>query len=87
MLLTKKETTDDFLGGENVVRLDQRMTAEDFAWYSHQVPACFFRLGTGNSAKGIDSNLHTPTFDIDESSLETGIGTMTTIALELLKKF
>ncbi len=82
-----KETTDDFLGSENVIRLDQRMTAEDFAWYSHQVPSCFFRLGTGNSAKGIDSNLHTSTFDIDESSLETGIGTMTAIALELLKKF
>lgn len=81
-----QDAANGFLGSKNVVRLDQRMTAEDFAWYSHQVPACFFRLGTGNSTKGIDANLHTPTFDIDESSLEIGIGTMTAIALQLLKK-
>ncbi len=82
---TAYQAAVEFLGSENVEKIDQRMTAEDFAWYTHRVPACFFRLGTGNTALGITSNLHTPTFDIDENSLETGIGTMVSVALKLLE--
>ncbi len=66
----------EFLGAENVVELSIRMTAEDFAYYSQQMPACFYRLGTGNVAKGITSPIHTDTFDIDESALEIGMGLM-----------
>ncbi len=78
------ESATQYLGHEHVIHIDQRMTAEDFAWYTHEVPACFFRLGTANTAEGIISGLHTPTFDIDESSLATGIGTMVSVALGLL---
>ncbi len=74
-----------FLGAENVVDLPIRMTAEDFAYYSQKMPACFYRLGTGNRARGITSPVHTPTFDIDEKALETGVGLMTWLALEELK--
>jgi len=52
------------------------MGAEDFAYYSHQVPGCFFRLGAGNKAKGISIGVHTPTFNIDESAIEIGMGMM-----------
>ena len=52
------------------------MGAEDFAYYSHQIPACFFRLGAGNKAKGISSGVHTPTFNIDEGAIEIGMGMM-----------
>jgi hippurate hydrolase len=52
------------------------MGAEDFGFYSQQIPGCFFRLGTGNAAKGITAGVHTPTFDIDESAIEHGIGMM-----------
>ena len=58
-----------------------RMTGEDFAFYSQVVPACFYRLGTGNKAKGITSGVHTPTFDIDEKALETGMGLMAWLAV------
>jgi amidohydrolase len=76
----------EFLGKENVVELIPRMTAEDFASYSQIIPACFYRLGTANVAKGITSVLHTPTFAIDEKSIETGTGLMVWIALhELIK--
>ncbi|MBP6448602.1 MAG: amidohydrolase [Saprospiraceae bacterium] len=64
----------EYLGEDNVVDLSLRMTSEDFAFYSQVIPACFYRLGTGNSAKGITSAVHTPTFDIDESALEIGMG-------------
>ncbi|MBK7871879.1 MAG: amidohydrolase, partial [Saprospiraceae bacterium] len=64
---------EEFLGPENVVELPIRMTAEDFAYYSQQMPACFYRLGTGNIAKNIISPIHTDTFDIDENALEVGM--------------
>lgn len=63
-----------YLGEENVVDLPLRMTSEDFAFYSQVIPACFYRLGTGNPKKGITSAVHTPTFDIEESALEIGMG-------------
>ncbi len=64
----------DYMGEGNVVELPKRMTAEDFSYYSQMMPACFYRLGTGNVKKGTTSSVHTPTFDIDESALATGTG-------------
>ena len=74
----------DYLGKENVEDLELRMTSEDFAFYSQQVPACFYRLGTGNKTKNITAKVHTSTFDVDENSLETGVGLMTWLALQEL---
>ncbi|MEI7594326.1 MAG: M20 family metallopeptidase [Bacteroidota bacterium] len=86
--LTKqfKNEAIEFLGASNVVDLDLRMTAEDFAYFTQKVPSCFYRLGVGNPNKGIISNLHTSTFNIDESSIETGVGLMAWLAIESLKK-
>jgi len=75
----------EFLGEENVVDLELRMTAEDFAYFAQQVPSCFYRLGIRNEEMGIISNLHTPTFNVDEKSLETGMGVMAWLALKELK--
>lgn len=71
-----KQLAIDYLGQDNVVDLPIRMTAEDFAYYSQEMPACFYRLGTGNVEKGITSPVHTPTFDIDEEALKVGMGFM-----------
>jgi len=80
-----KQFAVDFLGSENVVDLEMRMTAEDFAYFSQKVPSCFYRLGIRNEREGIISNLHTSTFNIDESSLKTGTGLMAWIAINQLK--
>lgn len=74
----------EFLGADRVVDLPMRMTAEDFAWYSQLLPACFYRLGTGNPERRITSNIHTDTFDIDEAALETGMGLMAWLAVKEL---
>ncbi len=66
----------EYMGEANVSETELRMGAEDFAYYSHQVPACFFRLGAGNKAKGITSGVHTPIFNIDEGAIEVGMGIM-----------
>jgi amidohydrolase len=75
-----------YAGPENVVELEQRMTTEDFAHYAQHMPSCFYRLGTGNTNKGISAGLHSSNFDIDESSLELGSGLMAWIALEQLRQ-
>lgn len=81
-----KALAEEFLGNEKVVDLPIRMTSEDFAFYSQQIPACFYRLGTGNKDKGITSPVHTDTFDVDENSLKTGMGLMTWLAVKELEK-
>ena len=74
----------EYMGEENVEILPIRMTAEDFSYYTHLIPACFYRLGTGNVAKGITSGIHTPTFDIDEGALKIGAGLMAYLAWKQL---
>jgi amidohydrolase len=92
-LVNDEETTrhafrdaQDYLGKDNVVELDLRMTAEDFAYYSQKVPACFYRLGIGNVKAGITANLHSASFDLDEDALEVGAGLMAWIAFKELKR-
>ena len=79
----KNEATT-YMGKENIVDLDLWMAGEDFAFYSQVVDSCFYRLGTRNEARGIISGVHTPTFDIDETSLEIGPGLMSWLAIREL---
>ena len=69
----------NFFGKERIEETELRMGAEDFGYYTREIPGCFFRLGTGNDAKGITSGVHTPTFDIDESAIEMGMAAMALI--------
>src|SRR5664279_2994888 len=66
----------EFIGAENVQETEVRMGAEDFGFYTQEIPGCFYRLGVMNVAKGIVSGVHTPTFNIDESAIEKGMGMM-----------
>lgn len=75
---------EEFLGADNVVDLDIWMAAEDFAYFTQNAAACFYRLGVRNEARGIVSGLHTATFDADEQALETGAGLMAYLALKTL---
>ena len=72
----------DFLGDKNVINLSTRMTAEDFAYFSRNVPSCFYRLGTANIDKGITNGLHTARFNIDEEALKIGMGLMAYLAIK-----
>lgn len=81
-----REAAEIYVGAENIVDLDLWMGAEDFAYYTHEVPSCFYRLGTGNEEKGTTNGVHTPNFNIDEDAIELGIGMMAWIALNQLKK-
>ncbi|MBP9882992.1 MAG: amidohydrolase [Chitinophagales bacterium] len=74
----------EYLGPDNVVELGIWMASEDFAYFSQQLPACFYRIGTGNPEKKIVSPVHTATFSIDEDALEVSTGLMAYMALKLL---
>ena len=74
---------ESYLGEEQVSETELRMGAEDFGYYAQLVPACFYRLGTRNESKGIFSGVHTPSFDVDESAIEIGIGLMACMGAKL----
>ena len=76
-----RRKAEEFLGASNVEETEMRMGAEDFAFYSHLIPACFFRLGVANIQKNITSGVHTPTFNIDENAIEIGMGIMSWLAV------
>lgn len=67
---------EEYAGTSNVFETEMRMGAEDFAFYTHKIPGCFYRLGAGIKEKGITSSVHTPTFNIDERAIEQGMGMM-----------
>jgi amidohydrolase len=72
------EASKKYLGDDNVINLEPRLTSEDFAYYSHQIPAVFYRLGVGQVP-----GVHTSSFDIDESALKTASGLMAWLAIKM----
>lgn len=80
-----KETAAEYLCETDIKTVPQQMTAEDFGWYSQKIPACFYRLGTADPDKAIDSMQHTSTFNIDENAMQLGTGLMAFIAINILK--
>lgn len=59
------------LGPEGVQPTPQSMGSEDFAWFLDHVPGALIRLGAGKNQHPVD--LHSPTFEIDETAIEHGI--------------
>ena len=61
-------------GEAAVVRTEQSLGGEDFAWYLHEVPGALARLGTCRSdvptAQRLD--LHQGRFDVDERAISVG---------------
>lgn len=84
LTMRMKQCAIEYMGEENIIDLDIWMAAEDFAYYTQQVDACFYRLGVRNESKGIISGVHTPTFNVDEDALEIGSGLMAWLALKEL---
>ena len=74
------------VGEKNVTEAPKRMGAEDFCFYQEVVPGFFLRLGSGNTARGITAEGHTPEFDVDEECLVVGVKVMSGIVLDFLDK-
>ena len=72
----------EYLGAAKVHELEPRMTSEDFAFFSQQYPATFYRFGV--QGKETCGSLHSSLFLIDPASLKTSVGLMTYLALRFL---
>lgn len=80
------EYSGQLIGENNVETLDIRMTAEDFAYYTQKVPGVFYRLGVANKSEGIESALHSSTFNIDEEALKTGMANLAWLTISYLNE-
>jgi len=74
------------VGKDNIIYPKPNMGGEDFAYFLQKVPGAYYFLGGGNVKKGINSANHSPTFDVDESTLYTGAKVLKEAAMEILNK-
>ncbi len=86
--LTQKarEITSGYLGEENIKDLEVWMASEDFAYFTHQFPSVFYRLGIQDKEGKHASPLHSPTFFVDESALRTGVEVMVNLVTKFLSE-
>ncbi len=73
-------------GDEQIIKLDLRMTAEDFGYYAERYPSLLFRLGTADPDGTSGGGLHTGTFNPKEEALEQGVATMAALGIALLER-
>lgn len=72
------------IGNENVVKIPIRMTSDDFSYYCHRVPSCYFRIGVRNEKKGIIHGVHNSRFNIDDDALKVGTKLMSNLVFKSL---
>lgn len=79
-----KNFAGEYLGADQVLGLPQRMTSEDFGFFSQAYPSTFYRFGVIGSQNC--GGLHTSTFHIDEEALQTSVGVMAYLACRYLSE-
>ena len=83
MAALARDAARDVLGAEGVVApAHPYMTAEDFAFFLHEVPGVYLLLGLGGPEA-----LHTARFDFNDAVLPNAIELMANIALRALRHF
>jgi amidohydrolase len=80
------QAAEEYMGADKVQYMDMCMAGEDFAYFAQQIPGCYYLLGIQNKQMGIDSFVHTPTFNIDEKALAIAPGLMAWLAINELHK-
>ncbi len=70
------------VGAEVVTSGQRTMGSEDAAYFTREVPGCYFFLGSANPEKGLDAPHHNPRFDFDEDVLPAGAAVITAAILD-----
>ena len=73
-----------YLGETEVAEFPQRMTADDFGFFTQRYPCCYYRFGVADENRKPGA-LHSGNFLIDEKSLRTASALFAFIALNTLK--
>jgi len=79
-----RQGAEAVLGEENVLSGERTMGSEDAAYFTEQIPGCYFFIGSANAERGLDASHHNPHFDFDEDALPIGVAVMTTSILHYL---
>ncbi len=79
-----RQAATEILGEEGVRPTPQSMGSEDFSWFLQHVPGALVRLGVGNHVPPVD--VHSPTFDLDETAIEHGIAVGTLSLVRLMER-
>jgi amidohydrolase len=74
------------VGAANVMLDTPDLGAEDFAFFSEVIPGFYFNLGVFNKEKGIQSHIHTGTFDVDENCIAVGVKAMSNLVVDFLER-
>jgi len=80
-----QEFATEWVGTENICKLEMRMTSEDFGFFTQKYPSTFFRFGVKGDVNADTGGLHSATFQIDEKALQTGMGGMAWLAWKFIK--
>ncbi len=80
------QAAEEYMGADKVQNMDMCMAGEDFAYFAQAIPGCYYLLGVQNKEMGIDSFVHTPTFNVDEEALAIAPGLMAWLAINELHK-
>jgi amidohydrolase len=79
-----REAAETALGPQAVTSGERTMGSEDAAYFTQEVPGCYFFLGSANPERGLDAPHHNPRFDFDEDALPIGVAVMTEAILHTL---
>lgn len=80
------QAAKEYVGEKKVEALDIYLAAEDFSYYSQEIPATFYRLGIKNDEKETGYAVHHPKFKVDEDALALGAGMMAWQAVSFLNR-
>lgn len=75
--------SEELLGVNRVETYDNRMSSDDFSFYSALAPSLYYRIGIRKKNTEM-LKLHTPDFDIDENGLETGVANLSWLVYNFL---
>lgn len=80
---TAASLSEMLLGQQRVTAIPARMGSEDFSFFAERYPSLLYRLGVTRKGDAV-RQLHTASFDLDESAMATGTATMAWLALNLI---
>lgn len=80
-----RKVAEGLVGSEQTFDFEPKMWAEDFAYYSQVMPACFWILGGRPHASNAMPGLHNAKFAPEEDSMITGTTLMVETAVQYLR--
>jgi amidohydrolase len=79
------ELSELLLGKDKIELFENRMSSDDFSFYSALAPSLYYRIGIRKKDTEM-LKLHTADFDIDENGMETGVANLSWLVYNFLRQ-